>query len=393
MNETSSIVALPLVESDEERAIRDAVRTCALRYGHDRFIDAARRGESPTELWDSLAAGGYLGVNIPEAYGGGGLGLRELCMVSEELAAAGCPLLLLLVSPAIAGTILTRHGSPIQRERWLPGIGAGTSKIVFAITEADAGSNTHRIATTARRDGEDWVLNGAKTFISGVNEADAVLVVARSGASAPGAPGQLSLFLVDAGAPGLQRTVIPTALDAPELQFTLFFDNVRVPGDRLVGAEGDGLRIGFDGLNPERLIAASICTGTGRYALERACTYARERQVWSAPIGSHQGIAHPLAEAKMALELARHTMQRAAALHDAGLPAGEACNMAKFAAAEAGMKCVDQAIQTHGGNGIALEYGLTSLWWTVRLMAIAPVSREMILNYVAEHSLGLPRSY
>ncbi len=155
----------------------------------------------------------------------------------------------------------------------------------------------------------------------------------------------------------------------------------------------DGLRIGFDGLNPERLIAAAICAGTGRYALERACVYAREREVWSAPIGSHQGISHPLAEAKIALELARHMTQRGAALHDAGLPAGEACNMAKVAAAEAGMKCVNQAIQTHGGNGMALEYGLTSLWWTVRLMAIAPVSREMILNYVAEHSLGLPRSY
>ncbi len=385
--------AVPLIETDEEKAIRAAVRGIALEYGRERFIATTRRGESPDELWDALAGAGFLGINIPEQYGGGGLGMRHLCMVSEELAAVGCPLLLLLVSPAIGGTILARHGSDAQRERWLPGVAGGTSKLAFAITEPDAGSNTHQLATTARPDDDGWVLNGAKTYISGADEADAILVVARTGTSPQTGRAQLSLFLVDADADGLDRQVIPTAIDAPEQQFGLFFDDVRIEGDRLIGAVGDGLRVGFDGLNPERLIAATICTGTARYALEKACAYANDRRVWSVPIGAHQGLAHPLAAAKIALEQSRLMIERGAALHDAGLPAGEASNMAKYAAAEAGIACVDQAIQTHGGNGLALEYDLTTLWWTVRLMRIAPVSREMLLNYVAEHSLGLPRSY
>ena len=392
---TSAVLpdAIPLIETDEEQAIRAAVRGIALDYGRQRFLDAVARDQSPDDLWDALAAAGYLGINIPEEYGGGGLGMRHLCMVSEELAATGCPLLLLLVSPAIGGTILARHGSEEQRRRWLPGIGRGTSKLAFAITEPDAGSNSHNLNTRARRDGDDWVLSGSKTFISGVDEADAILVVARTGTHEATGRALLTLFIVDAGAPGLERQHIPTALDAPERQYSVFLDDVRVGMDRVVGPVGEGLRVGFDGLNPERLIAATICTGTARYALERASQYANERQVWSTPIGAHQGVSHPLAEAKIALEQARLMVERGAALHDAGLPAAEASNMAKFAAAEAGIRCVDQAIQTHGGNGVTVEYGLASLWWTVRLMRIAPVSREMLLNYVAEHSLGLPRSY
>ena len=201
------------------------------------------------------------------------------------------------------------------------------------------------------------------------------------------------LFVVDTDAPGLERQHIPTALNPSDKQWALFFDDVEVGADRLIGAETGGLKAAFDGLNPERIMGAAVCNGAARRALALAAAYARERVVWSQPIGAHQGLSHPLAAAKIELELARLMMQKAAALYDAGAPAGEASNMAKYAAAEAGVHCVDQAIQTHGGNGFALEYGLTDMYWGVRLVRTAPVSREMILNYVAEHSLGLPRSY
>ena len=188
--------------------------------------------------------------------------------------------------------------------------------------------------------------------------------------------------------------MIPMPRMGPDRQWTLFFDNVELEEERLIGGEGGGLGPVFDGLNPERIMGASVANGIARLALDQAAAYARERNVWGEPIGAHQGLSHPLAQAKIELELARLMTQKAAALCDAGAPgAGESSNMAKYASAEAAIHCVDQAIQTHGGNGFALEYGLTDLWWGVRLVRTAPVSREMILNYVAEHSLGLPKSY
>jgi alkylation response protein AidB-like acyl-CoA dehydrogenase len=348
--------------------------------------------QPPTELWDALASRGFLGVNLPEEYGGGGLGMSALAAVGEEISAAGCSLLLIVVSPAIVGSIVTRHATEEQKERWLPGIAAGTTKIAFAITEPDAGSNSHNISTAARRVNGNYVLRGTKTFISAVEHADAILVVARF-RDDDGNLGLPLLLIVDADAPGLERQHIPTALRAPDKQWQLFFDDVEVPAERLIGSETGGLKAAFDGLNPERIMGAAVCNGAARRALDLAAAYARERIVWNAPIGAHQGISHPLAQAKIELELARLMTQKAAALYDAGAPAGEASNMAKYAAAEAGVHCVDQAIQTHGGNGFALEYGLTDMYWGVRLVRTAPVSREMILNYVAEHSLGLPRSY
>ena len=202
-------------------------------------------------------------------------------------------------------------------------------------------------------------------------------------------------MLVDVDSPGLEKQFIPVAVKASDKQWQLFFDGVEVPANRVVGeSETAGLKAAFDGLNPERIMGASISNGVGRRALQLASAYANERKVWGdTPIGAHQGLSHPLAQAKIELELARLITQKAAALYDAGAPAGEPANMAKYAAAEASIRCVDQAIQTHGGNGFSLEYGLTDMYWGVRLVRTAPVSREMILNYVAEHSLGLPRSY
>jgi len=387
-----SPAVLALIPSQEERMLRETVTAICSDFGPDYTRKKAAAGEPPTELWDALASRGYLGVNIPEQYGGGGLGMAALAAVGEEVTAAGCSLLLIVVSPAIVGSIVARHGTDEQKDRWLRGIAAGTTKIAFAITEADAGSNSHNLATAAQRSNGGYRLRGQKTFISGVEEADAILVVARARAQ-DGALGLPLLFIVDADAPGLERQHIPTALNPSDKQWTLFFDDVEVDADRLIGAETGGLKAAFDGLNPERIMGAAVCNGAARRALDLAAAYARERIVWSQPIGAHQGLSHPLAQAKIELELARLMMQKAAALYDAGAPAGEASNMAKYAAAEAGIHCVDQAIQTHGGNGFALEYGLTDMYWGVRLVRTAPVSREMILNYVAEHSLGLPRSY
>ncbi|GAY17362.1 MULTISPECIES: acyl-CoA dehydrogenase family protein [Mycobacteriaceae] len=384
---------MELCESDERRDLRAAVAAIARSYGHEYYLSKSLAGEKSTELWREIGKQGFLGVNIAEEYGGGGGGIYELHAVGEELAAAGCPLLMTVVSPAICGTIIQAFGSEEQKQRWLPGIASGDMIMAFAITEPDAGSNSHNIATTATRDGDEWVLRGTKYYISGVDEAQAVLVVTRTGTDERGR-GQLSLVVVPTDAAGLQKTLIPVQAVTPEKQFTLFFDDVRVPAENLVGEQDEGLRQVFMGLNPERIMGAALSTGIGRYALDKACAYARERQVWNTPIGAHQGVAHPLAHAKIQVELARLMTQRAAELHDAGNSgAGEAANMAKYAAAEAGILALDQAIQTHGGNGMATEYGLATLWGPARLMRTAPISREMILNFVAQHSLGLPKSY
>jgi alkylation response protein AidB-like acyl-CoA dehydrogenase len=384
---------MDFAEPDDRKALRAAVRRIASRFGHAYYVETARAGRKTTELWNAMAEGGFLGVNLPEAYGGGGLGVTELAIVGEELAAQGCPLLLLVVSPSICGEILVRFGTDDQRKAWLPGLASGERKMIFALTEPDAGSNTHNLATTATRQADgSYKIRGQKYYISGADEAEQVLVVARTGTDSKGR-GRLSLFVVDTDAPGLKKTTIPVELVGPEKQFTLFFDDVPVGADRLVGPEGEGLKPLFLGLNPERIMGAAIALGTGRYALDKACAYANSRKVWGVPIGAHQGLSHPLAKAKIELELARLMTQKACWLYDQGLEAGEAANMAKYAAAEAALACVDQAIQVHGGNGFATEYGLLDVWASARLGRTAPVSREMVLNFVAEHSLQLPRSY
>jgi len=383
-------------ETDEQQALRAAVAELAASYGYAYFTRQARSGGRLTELWKEAAKLGFIGVNLPEEYGGGGAGLYELAIVLEELSAAGCGLLMMVVSPAICGTIIARFGTDEQKQRWLPGFATGELKMAFAITEPDAGSNSHNLSLTATKDGDIYRLNGSKYYISGVDEADAILVVTRSGVDKDTGRGRLSLFVVDTDAPGLERTVLPVEITAPEKQYTLFFDNVEVDADRLIGAEGEGLRQVFFGLNPERILSASLANGISRYVLDKAAAYAREREVWGTPIGRHQGISHPLAKAKIEVELARLMTDKAAWLcdHAGDTPeAGEAANMAKYAAAEATAAALDQAIQTHGGNGMSSEYGLADLWGMVRLLRIAPVSREMILNFVAQHSLGLPKSY
>jgi alkylation response protein AidB-like acyl-CoA dehydrogenase len=384
----------PVIETDDHKALRAAVGALGRRYGREYFTRTVAEGAHPTALWKEAAGLGYLGVNLPEAYGGGGAGITELSLVLEELGTAGCPLLMLIVSPAICGTVIARFGTEEQKRDWLPGLADGSRVMAFGITEPDAGSNSHRLTTTARREGTDWILTGRKVFVSGVDLADATLVVGRT---ADARTGRLKpcLFIVPRETEGFTRRRIDMELSAPEKQFELTLDEVRLPAGALVGDEDAGLLQLFAGLNPERIMTAAFAIGMGRYALDRAVAYARERSVWQQPIGAHQAIAHPLAQAHIELELAGLMTRKAAHLYDAGddAGAGEAANMAKYAAAEACVKAVDQAVHTLGGNGLTAEFGLASLVNAARVARIAPVSREMILNYVSHQTLGLPKSY
>ncbi|RAJ67045.1 hypothetical protein K378_02411 [Streptomyces sp. Amel2xB2] len=386
-----------LLETEEQRDLRAAVAALGKRYGREYFTGVVAEGRHTDELWAEAASLGYLGVNLPEEYGGGGGGMSELSIVLEELGAAGCPLLMMVVSPAICGTVIARFGTEEQKRAWLPGLADGTRTMAFGITEPDAGSNSHRITTTARRDGDDWLLTGRKVFISGVDIADATLIVGRTEDARTGKL-KPCLFIVPRDARGFTRSPIEMELAAPEKQFELMLDDVRLPADALVGGgEGEdaGLLQLFAGLNPERIMTAAFAIGMGRYAVDRALDYARTRQVWKEPIGAHQAIAHPLAQAHIELELARLMMAKAAALYDAGddMGAGEAANMAKYAAGEACVRAVDQSVHTLGGNGLTREYGLASLITAARVARIAPVSREMVLNFVSHQALGLPKSY
>jgi len=376
---------MPTTETEEHRSLRSAVSALGKRHG---------RTYDREQLWSEAAKLGYLGVNLPEEYGGGGGGISELSIVLEELGAAGCPLLMMVVSPAICGTVIARFGTEDQKQTWLPALADGTRTMAFGITEPDAGSNSHRITTTARKDGTDWLLTGRKVFISGVDLADATLIVGRTEDSQTGRL-KPCLFIVPRDADGFTRRQIDMELQATEKQFELTLDDVRLPADALVGDEDAGLLQLFAGLNPERIMTAAFAIGMGRYALARAIEYARDRTVWDAPIGAHQAIAHPLAQAHIDLELARLMMQKAAYLYDSGddVGAGEAANMAKYAAGEACVRAVDQSVHTLGGNGLTREFGLASLITAARVARIAPVSREMILNYVSHQTLGLPKSY
>jgi alkylation response protein AidB-like acyl-CoA dehydrogenase len=390
----SNIFGSTLVDTAEHHPIlRDSVAKLVGSFGRRYFQDVVKRDAKPIELWQAMGDAGFLGVHIAEEYGGGGSGLADYNVIVEEAAAQGCPMLSLVIN-SICAPIIEAHCTPALKQEWLPGLASGKKRMSFAITEPNAGTNTHKVTTTARQQGNGWVLNGTKYWTSGVDEADAIMVVCRSDLVDAQGRHQLSLFIIPANALGISRTPIETALHVPETSFTMFFDNVLLGPECLVGQEGQGLRHVFAGLNPERVCAAAINNGIARFAIEKGSQQAKDRSVWSTPIGAHQGIAHPLAKSYIAVQQARLMTARAAELSDSGSPdAGEVANMAKFAAADASLEALDQAIQIHGGNGLAIEYGLADLWFIARLHKTAPVSREMILNFVAQHSLGLPKSY
>ncbi len=387
-------VSMPLNDTPEQEELRKTVRALAEKYGYKYMVEKADADEYPTELWKEAGELGFVGVNLPEEYGGGGAGLLELSIVQEELSSQGCGLLMLVVSPAICGSIIAAFGTPDQKQRWLPGIASGEFISAFGITEADAGTNSHNITTTAKKDGDEWVLNGQKTFISGVDQADAVLIVARAHDERTGKL-KPALFMVPTDSEGFSKSLIPTEVMLPESQYTLFLDDVRLKDEDLVGDMDAGIFQLFVGLNPERIIATAMATGMARYALDTAVKYANERVVWKTPIGAHQGLSHPLAQCRIELEQARLMCRNAAARFDQGDldGAATAANMAKYAAGEVSARSIDQAVQTLGGNGLTAEYGLARMYAASRLPRIAPVSREMLLNYVAQTVMGLPKSY
>lgn len=384
--------------SQEERMIRDAVRQIGRDFPRSYWLEKARQGAFPQELWDELARAGFTGLMVPEAYGGAGMGLVEANTLVEALAEEGIPLLVLVVCNVMDVILIARYGTEEQKRRFLPEIASGRLKMCFAITEPGAGSNTFRTRTLARRDGDFYVINGQKTFITGVDVCEYILLVTRT------APYEevedkregFSLFLVPTDSPGLTLQPVDIDMPLPEKQFTLFLDEVRVPRDLLLGeAEGKAFRWLFDALNPERVTVAGTAVGLGRYCLEKAVAYANRREVFHQPIGSHQGLQHPLAIAKIQVEQAALMARYAAWLFDRGRSREAAgySNMAKFAATEAAIEACNVAIEVHGGLGFTGDVGLISLWPLVRALRTIPVSREMILNYVGEHILGLPRSY
>ena len=390
---------------EEHNLIRTSVRQMLQRFEGKReeFREIATKEKRfPQELWDAFADVGLLGCLVPEEYGGNGAGLLALTVGFEEICANGFSPGLLLVTAMDSACIL-KNGSPELKQKYLPGIADGTLKFCFATTEPDAGTNTFRLKTSAKRDGDDYVLNGQKVFISGVDVADYMLVVTRTTSieelEAQGKPRSqgISLFVVDTKSAGIEKTVINIGLSEELRQFQLFFDNVRVPADQLVGQEGNGTFAMFNSLNPERILAAAICAGMSEYALRKAVSYAQERKVFKdTPIGAYQSIAHPLAEVKINLEAVKLMTYRAAWAFDQDMnptEVGTYANMAKFLGADLAIKAVDAAIETHGGMGFVEETGLIGLWNGARLFKTAPVSREMLLNYVSEWTLGLPKSY
>ncbi|WP_122816855.1 acyl-CoA dehydrogenase family protein [Nocardioides pantholopis] len=392
MSTTSSPRATATAGAEELAALRAAVRQVCSRFGHDYYVRTSAEGGNARELWTALGEIGALGVAIPEEHGGGGQGIEALAVVAEEVAACGSPLMLIALSPAVCATMLADHGSPAQQQEWLPGLADGSKVLAFAITEPDAGSNAHNISTRAVFEDGAWVLSGQKYYVSHVDNADAMVVIA----DAQGGPDQLppgpKAFLVPTEVEGLSRSEIAVEIISPERQYSLFLDRVRVPADAIVGGER-GLGVLFSGLNPERILSAALLNGISRYAVDKAVAYARDRVVWSEPIGAHQAIAHPLARAETRLTAARLLTLEAARAADRGETGGVAAAMAKLEASETASLALDAAMQTHGGNGMAREYGLATLSGLVRLFRIAPVSSEMLLNHIAHKALRLPRSY
>lgn len=373
-------------------AVREAAEGLTRRITRDYWLRCARERRFPSELWDAMAETGLLGITVPEEYGGCGGGLSELMLLNEITARAGI-ISLFFVLGSFARMPIIRHGTPEQIRKFVTPTATGEARMCFGVTEPNAGSNTFRLQTMARKTASGWVVNGSKVFITGAKDADLMLLIARTSPFDMEHPRDgLSLFILDARIPGIefQRLNIEVL---GESQYLVFFRDVALPADALIGHEGQGMRYLFDGLNTERLVLASMAVGLGNRALDKAVAYARERAPFGRPIGSYQGLQHPMARAKTQLEAARLMMAEAAHRFDRGEEAGPTANMAKLLASEACEQAVDIALQAHGGYGFDQDYDVVTLWPFARLMRVAPVNNEMILNYIGEHVLGLPRSY
>jgi len=387
-----AIFALTLTE--EQKALTAAVAELCKKYPDEYWRELDERREYPEAFVRELTRAGYLAALIPQEYGGAGLGVLEAGLILEEINRSGGNAAACHAQMYIMGTLL-RHGSEEQKQRSLPKIASGELRLqAFGVTEPNSGSDTTKLQTTAVRKGDRYVINGQKIFISRVLQSDLMLLLARTTPleQVTKKTEGLSVFLVDLrNAKGLEVRPLRTMINHATNQ--LFFDNLEVPAENLNGTEGEGFRYILDGMNAERILIASESVGDGRWFIERAVRYANQRVVFDRPIGQNQGVQLPLANAHMAVEAADLMRLKAAALFDAGQPCGAEANMAKYLASEAAWEAANACLNTHGGYGFAAEYDVERKFRECRLMMVAPVSNNLVLAHVAQHVLGLPRSY
>lgn len=384
-------------EPEEHAEIRQAVRRACRPFGDDYWRDCDEQHRFPWDFYAAMAKEGWVGVALPEEYGGGGGGITEASLVLEEVAASGaamngCSALHLSI---FGMNPVLKHGSPEMRARYLPRVASGDLHVAFGVTEPDSGTDTSAIRTFARRDGDHYVVRGQKVWTTKAQDCEKVLLLVRTTPreEARGRMDGMTLLLADLQSPQVDIRPIPKAGRNAVASCEVRYDDLVVAVEDRVGEEGEGFRYLLDGLNPERILVASEALGVGRASVGRAVDYARSREVFGRPIGANQGISFPLAEAHTRLHAAGLAIREASWRYDEGLPCGPQANMAKWLAADAAHFAADRAVQTHGGFGYAKEYDVERYWRESRLMKIAPVSQEMIMNYVAEHVLGLPRSY
>jgi acyl-CoA dehydrogenase len=376
--------------------IRDSVTELCAGFPDEYWRGLDRERAYPTEFVRAMTESGFLGVLIPEEYGGSGLGLVAATTILETVHGCGANAAALHAQMYTMGTVL-RHGSPEQKRRWLPAIASGEVRLqAFAVTEPTAGTDTTRISTFAKRDGDHYVVTGQKIWISRAQHSDLMVLLARTTPRDQVAKRSdgLSVFLVDmreARGHGLEIRPIRTMMNHATTE--LFFDGLRIPASALVGEEGKGFRYVLDGMNAERILIASECLGDASWFIRRASDYAKQRRVFDRPIGQNQGVQFPIARAYAETHAARLAVQDAATRYDAGRPCGEQANIAKLLASEAAWHAADTCIQTHGGFGFAEEYDVERKFRETRLYQVAPISTNLILAFVAEHVLGLPRSY
>jgi len=385
--------------SDNEvyESIREGVRRVCADFPDEYWSEKDTNHEFPWEFYEKVADGGWIGIAIPEEFGGGGKGITEASIVLEEIAASGaamngCSAIHLSM---FGMEPVRKYGSSELVADVLPRVASGELHVAFGVTEPDAGTDTTKIRTRAERDGDEYVIRGAKVWTSKAPYCDMCLLLVRTTpfeeVSSP--TEGISLFLVDLDDDAVEITPIPKVGRNAVVSCEVRYDGLRVPASRRIGDEGEGFRYILDGLNPERILIAAEAFGIGKAAVRTAVDYAKERVVFDRPIGKNQGIAFPLAEAHMKLHAAELVIREASWRYDNDLPCAEAANTAKYLASEAGFFATDRAMQTLGGFGYASEYHVERYWREARLMKIAPVSQEMVLNFISSKTLGLPKSY
>ncbi len=383
--------------SEDQELIRKSVAELCRKFDDQYWMEKDQAHEFPTEFYDAVAGGGWLGITIPEEYGGHGLGITEATLLAEEVsrsgggmnAASSIHMSIFGMHPVVV------HGSEELKRRTLPRIATGELHVCFGVTEPGAGLDTPRITTFARRDGDHYVVNGRKVWISKAQESEKILLLTRTTSYDDVAKKTdgMTLFLTDLDRAHVDIRPIAKMGRNAVTSNELFIDDLHIPVEDRVGAEGEGFRYLLDGLNPERMLIAAEALGLGRVALDRAVRYAKERVVFDRPIGMNQGIQFPLADSLARLDAAELMLRKATWRYDKGKSCGREANTAKYLCADAGFTAADRALQTHGGMGYAEEYHVARYFREARVMRIAPVSQEMILNYLGSHALGLPRSY